>query len=1421
MDELGSSSRYHHDEYDEEEDDEDNEEQGGNKLFGFMFGNVDDSGDLDADYLDEDAKEHLSALADKLGSSLTDIDLKPTTPADASEQDYAEKADDAVDYEDIDEQYEGPEIQATTEEDYLLPRKEYFSAEVSLVSLDKRASVFDEENYDEDEDSPKEHMSVENISEPQTSLPEGKQLDLISDQENFFDDNLPSVELSEAADVYHLEDFSEEESEDLEEPSESKDETSLPVLYIEDGMAVLRFSEIFGIHEPLKKQERRDHHRCSIHKDKARTIDVTESIEVDEEMLLKSSFHVPHITGHICLSQYDIGKVKDISMEPPLVHPDEGRKDSCLSALPMKECMSTDDLPVGQKLPSCPEFYPLDYQDWEDSIVWGNSPRVVHESSESSVISGVEADVSTNVEIDVGGVVLQDKEPEFQTGADEKEHNLYLQSYPVSVEAFGSREESEFAELRSLGRCYHPQVLRLDTRMEMKDSHSMEVRKDDGTGLCGSETIQRLTEISSQNKDLLDGSWVDHILWEPNASVPKPKLILDLQDDRMLFEIVDSKDSKQILSRARAMIITRTLKSCPRDSFDLPGHVGPPIGKFDISNDKYYPNRKTSQQLKSHAKKRAVHGIKIVHSAPALKLHTMKPKLSNKEIANFHRPKALWYPHDNETAGKEQGNLCTQGSMNIVVLSIGGKGVKLQVNAEEPVFSVKEKASKKLDYKPSESVKIFYSGKELEDDKSLFIQNVRPNSVLHLVRTKIHMWPRAQKLPGENKSLRPPAAFKKKSELSVKMGHVFLMEYCEERPLLLSNIGMAARIFTYYQKVTLGDQSASSLRNGHSILGNVLTLDPADKSPFLGDIRPGCSQMCLETNLYRAPIFPHKLPSTDYLLVRNAKGMLSLRRIDRIHAVGQQEPHMEVNSPGSKSLQTYLGNRLLAYIYREFHANEKPGYLPCVRATDVTSKFLSLAEPFIRKKLKHCADLQRGPHGQLYWRMRRNFHPPSEEELRRMVTPENVCCYESMQAGLYRLKHLGISRLTHPTNLSYAMDHLPNKAIMLAAASHIERELQITPWNLSSNFVACISQDRENIERLEITGVGDPSGRGLGFSYVRVSPKSSVSSAAAKKKVTTARAGSTLTGTDADLRRISMDAARDILLQLGLKPEDIEKKGRWHRIALIRQLSSEQAASGVRVDMAALGKFARGQRMSFLQLQQQTREKCQEIWDRQVQSLSAADGDENESDTEANSDLDSFAGDLENLLDAEEGEDGVKGDHEPLMSDAESGRELKMRRQLSQAQVDEYREDIEAEAAEIHRLLYDDDNALRKKQKTKPTVKEVRLNMQLGLASHGAEIKKAKDIKHIARAMQPESSFPSKEIAVVKPVEGESFLAKSNFTPEKGKKEMGKKEIIHTGVTRKKSKVIGDVIKEDEFKAFTYPADKHTFFVVNEAMRYI
>lgn len=82
--------------------------------------------------------------------------------------DCGEKAEDAVDYEDIDEEYDGPETETANEEDYLLPKKDFFSGEASLEALASRSSVFDDENYDEESD--KEQDLVTNDSKVDSSL---------------------------------------------------------------------------------------------------------------------------------------------------------------------------------------------------------------------------------------------------------------------------------------------------------------------------------------------------------------------------------------------------------------------------------------------------------------------------------------------------------------------------------------------------------------------------------------------------------------------------------------------------------------------------------------------------------------------------------------------------------------------------------------------------------------------------------------------------------------------------------------------------------------------------------------------------------------------------------------------------------------------------------------------------------------------------------------------------------------------------------------------------------------------------------------------------------------------------------------------------------------------------------------------------
>ncbi|KAG6652791.1 hypothetical protein CIPAW_05G030600 [Carya illinoinensis] len=1400
--ESGSTSQDGRDEDDEEEYED---VGGGNRLLGFMFGNVDNSGDLDVDYLDEDAKEHLAALADKLGPSLTDIDLSvrsPRTQGDAAEQDYDEKAEDAIDYEDIDEQYEGPEIQAPTEEDHLLPKKEYFSADVSLASL-KPTSVFDDENYDEELEQ--ELEMVDNNFQTYLSIPaSGEQGEcplLASEVEKSFEDNIQVGSLdAEDLDV-DVEEF--QIQQEVPQNQERSGSAPLPVLCIENGMVILRFSEIFGIHESLKKGEKRDY-RYSIPKDRFKSMDMSDIIEEDEEAFLKdagqgySFMKQTHAMEHELSALYEddqeVAALGVLQGAASLASEDDRqRKDSCMSAEPMKEG-AVGYVSTGLQSPRYSGFYPLDLQDWEEGIIWDSSP-LVSDNSVGSEISGHDLEASVVIEAEPEtGPPNHGSEPLVES--DENNHRHLHCSFPNLLEPLGSINSIGHTDIPYLSSRYHPQLLRLESCLEVDVLNNADGRKENfGEEIHRSDGLRRFSKLTSQYRDMLEASWLDKVVWETDRPVEKPKLILDLQDEQMLFEILDTKDAKHLGLHAGAMIITRSIKSRNGDSLEQLGHGGQSGWRY-VANDKHYSNRKTSQKIKSNSKKRTAHGVKVFHSQPALMMQTMKLKLSNKELANFHRPKALWYPHDNKVAIKEQGKLPTKGPMKIIVKSLGGKGCKLHVDAEETISSVKAKASKKLDFKQSEVVKLFYLGKELEDLSSLASQNVKVNSLIHLVRTKVHLLPRAHKLPGEKKSLRPPGAFKKKSELSAKDGHVFLMEYCEERPLLLSNVGMGARLCTYYQKSAPDDQTGSVLRNGNGSdsLGHVIALDPADKSPFLGDIKPGYSQSSLETNMYRAPVFPHKVPSTDYLLVRSAKGKLSIRRIDRIDVVGQQEPLMEVMSPGSKALQTYMINRLLVYMAREFRTAEKGHLLPCIHADELPGQFPYISETIIRKKLKEHANLQKGPNGQWIWVKKRNFRIWSEDELKEKVKPEDVCAYESMQAGIYRLKHLGISGVL-PTSISSAMSRLPYEAIILAAASHIERELQITPWNLSSNFFTCVIQGKENIERLEITGVGDPSGRGLGFSYVRTATKAPMPSAMMKKKAAAGRGGPTVTGTDADLRRLSMEAAREVLLKFDVCEEEIAKLTRWHRIAMIRKLSSEQAASGVQIDPTTISKYARGQRMSFLQLQQQTREKCQEIWDRQAQSLSALDHD-NESDSEGNSDLDSFAGDLENLLDAEECEEEV-GNHESKYDKADGVKGLKMRRRPSLAQAEEEMEDEAAEAAELCRLLMDDNDGVRRKKKKTGVVRE---EAGLALGSQPSfSFENTDRIKKIIGTTQPDGSYTSKENLIKDIKEAENVLMKrSKYGKVKATK---KTDITNIGLVSKKLKISGDKVFKEKKSA--------------------
>jgi transcription initiation factor TFIID subunit 1 len=282
-------------------------------------------------------------------------------------------------------------------------------------------------------------------------------------------------------------------------------------------------------------------------------------------------------------------------------------KDSCLSEQPMKDAHTV------QRSPVCPDFYPLEHDTWENDIIWNNSPSNDHQPY--AKICESEESVDTHGE---------DQGKDYGQASRCWDLQSKSNGSPVIEEPFHCTEMPAPANYHSPGN-NHPPLTNEDNLDHIIPNNLDEAVK--------TNTLLRLNNLSLLNRELLEGSWLDDIIWDPTEGTPKPKLIFDLKDDHMLFEILDEKNVDHLRSHARAMIVSQSMKTSTRAVENFDSQAKTLSGRFNISNDKFYSNRKAPQQAKSHTKKRALMGIKVVHSAPAHKLQTMKPVLSRYEAS--------------------------------------------------------------------------------------------------------------------------------------------------------------------------------------------------------------------------------------------------------------------------------------------------------------------------------------------------------------------------------------------------------------------------------------------------------------------------------------------------------------------------------------------------------------------------------------------------------------------------------------------------------------------------------------------------------------------------------------------------------------------------------------------------------------------
>uniref|UniRef100_A0A8C1UEK7 Transcription initiation factor TFIID subunit 1 n=1 Tax=Cyprinus carpio TaxID=7962 RepID=A0A8C1UEK7_CYPCA len=608
------------------------------------------------------------------------------------------------------------------------------------------------------------------------------------------------------------------------------------------------------------------------------------------------------------------------------------------------------------------------------------------------------------------------------------------------------------------------------------------------------------------NEELVYGRWEDNIIWDDQCMdrLPSPPILtLDPNDENIILEIPDekeerashspSKENKKETALKKSRILlgkTGVIKDEPQQNMSQPEIKDP----WNLSNDEfYYPKQ---QGLRG-----SFGGNIIQHSIPAVELRQpfFPTHMGPMKLRQFHRP-------------------------NLKKYSFGALSQPGPHPAQPLLKHIKKKA------------KMREQERQASGGGDMFF-----------MRT-------AQDLTGKD-------------------GDLILAEYSEEYPPLLMQVGMATKIKNYYKRKPGKDPGAPDCKYGETVYCHT--------SPFLGSLHPGQLLQAFENNLFRAPIYLHKMPETDFLIIRTRQGYF-IRELVDIIVVGQECPLYEVPGPNSKRANTHIRDFLQVFIYRLFwKSKDRPRR---IRMEDIKKAFPSHSESSIRKRLKLCADFKR-------------------------TGMDSNCMLVAEQ----RLKDAGYGEKSF-----FAPEEENEEEFQMK----IDDEVRTAPWNTTRAFIAAMKGKC----LLEVTGVADPTGCGEGFSYVKVPNKPTQQ----KDDREPQPVKKTVTGTDADLRRLSLKNAKQLLRKFGVPEEEIKKLSRWEVIDVVRTMSTEQARSGE----GPMSKFARGSRFSVAEHQERYKEECQRIFDLQNKVLESTEvlSTDTDSSSAEDSDFEEMGKNIENML---------------------------------------------------------------------------------------------------------------------------------------------------------------------------------------------
>lgn len=325
-----------------------------------------------------------------------------------------------------------------------------------------------------------------------------------------------------------------------------------------------------------------------------------------------------------------------------------------------------------------------------------------------------------------------------------------------------------------------------------------------------------------------------------------------------------------------------------------------------------------------------------------------------------------------------------------------------------------------------------------------------------------------------------------------------LFEYCEPRPRVLNNFGMGTKLINYYRRKDEKDEEQLPKLD----LGEYRTLLPEDRSPFslFGTVDPGETVPTLHNEMYRAPVFKHAPRTNDFLVVRSTTGVEGsrwyLHKVDHIHVVGQTFPSVEVPGPHSRKVTNASKNRMKMLAYRMIRHSATDN----CQLSEMTRHIADSTDTQNRQKLKEFLQYDRESGEKGMWRLKAGEVLADENAIRAMIKPEDVSLLDAMQLGIKELEDAGYD----PRNATIEDEtkdaeepeeddgdddgsKVGGKAAAKKAAEKQEETLadKMAPWKTTKAFIDACAQKA----MLQLHGEGDPTGHGLGFSFIRTSMK--------------------------------------------------------------------------------------------------------------------------------------------------------------------------------------------------------------------------------------------------------------------------------------------------------------------------------------------